>query len=95
MKKANILIVEDERITAEIIQAALKKLGYAVSSIASTRKEAVKKAEELKPDLVLMDIMLNFAWTVACGADHLTPLFARHFFGRPQYRSAIDMALIT
>lgn len=59
MAKANILIVEDERITAEIIQSALKKLGYAVSSIASTRKEAVKKAEELRPDLVLMDIMLK------------------------------------
>lgn len=59
MTKANILIVEDDRITAEIIQSALKKLGYAVTSIASTKKEALKRAEEQKPDLVLMDIMLK------------------------------------
>ena len=38
---------------------------------------------------------LYFSWTVASGADHLTPLFARHFFERPQYRSATEMALIT
>jgi len=58
-KKANILIVEDERITAEIIQKSLTNLGYSVSSIASTKKAAIKKAEEHKPDLVLIDIMLK------------------------------------
>jgi len=59
MAKANILIVEDDRITADIIKKALTNLGYAVTSIASTRKEALKRAEEQKPDLVLMDIMLK------------------------------------
>ena len=59
MTKANILIVEDERITADIIKKALTNLGYAVTSIASTKKQALKSAEEQKPDLVLMDIMLK------------------------------------
>jgi len=46
-------------------------------------------------DLIGAPRLLNFSWTVASGADHLTPLFARHFFERPQYRSATEMALIT
>lgn len=59
MPKLKILIVEDERITAENIQVTLNNLGYAVTSIASSRKEAIKKAAADKPDLVLMDVKLN------------------------------------
>jgi len=53
------LIVEDERIVAEDIGRSLDKLGYSVLGIASSGEEAVKKAEELGPDLVLMDIVLK------------------------------------
>lgn len=59
MSKTNILIVEDESIIAKDIQQSLKKLAYTVVGICPTGEEAVAAAEELKPDLVLMDIMLK------------------------------------
>ena len=59
MTKTKILIVEDERIVAADIQRSLQSVGYAVSAVVSSGKEAVSKAEELKPDLVLMDIVLS------------------------------------
>ena len=58
MKKKQILIVEDERIVAEDIKISLQKLGYSVPGTAVSGEEAVKKAEETQPDLVLMDIVL-------------------------------------
>jgi len=59
MSKTNILIVEDESIVAKDIQHSLKKLGYTVVAICSSGQDAIKMAEEKKPDLVLMDIMLK------------------------------------
>jgi len=59
MTNAQILIVEDEGIIAKDIQNTLEGLGYAVLAIASSGKEAIKKAAEALPDLVLMDIVLE------------------------------------
>lgn len=59
MENTQILIVEDERITAEDIKAALNSVGYKVPDLVSSGEEAVKKAGELHPDLVLMDIKLE------------------------------------
>ena len=56
---AKILIVEDEAITAMDITSVLKSLDYEVVSTASRGKEAIQKAKDLKPDLVLMDITLK------------------------------------
>jgi len=59
MSKTNILIVEDESIVAKEISQSLKKLGYNVVEIVNSGEAAVISAEEKKPDLVLMDIMLK------------------------------------
>ena len=59
MPKEKILIVEDERVVAMDIQNRLKDLGYSVCGLASSGEDAVKKASELQPDLVLMDIVLK------------------------------------
>jgi len=59
MSKTNILIVEDESIVAKDIQHSLKKLGYTVLGICSSGEDAIKMAADVKPDLVLMDIMLK------------------------------------
>lgn len=40
------------------IESRLRSLGYSIS-VAYSGKTAVKKAEEIMPDLILMDIMLN------------------------------------
>ncbi|MDO5835615.1 MAG: response regulator, partial [Methanobacterium sp.] len=56
---ATILVVEDERITAEDIRAGLEFAGYKVPVICSTGEDAVQQAGRLEPDLVLMDIKLE------------------------------------
>lgn len=59
MEKLNIFIVEDESIVAKDIQNSLTKLGYNVIGIANNGKDAIEKILELKPDLLLMDIMIK------------------------------------
>ena len=59
MSNARILVVEDERITAEDIKDGLKSLGYEVPAVVYSGEDAVCKAGELQPDLVLMDIKLE------------------------------------
>jgi two-component system cell cycle sensor histidine kinase/response regulator CckA len=59
MSATQILVVEDERLVATAIQNELQQFGYEVSGIASSAREAVEKAIEHKPDLVLMDIHLK------------------------------------
>ncbi len=59
MEKAKIFIVEDEAIIAMEIENQLQSLGYEVSSIVDTGEKAIKKAEEDKPDLILMDIRIK------------------------------------
>jgi len=54
-----ILVVEDEVITAMDIQKRLINLGYKVPAMVSSGNEAIIKVKENKPDLVLMDINLN------------------------------------
>lgn len=56
---AKILVVEDESIVAMDIKNRLMRLGYDVPSIAYAGEEAVEKATKIRPDLVLMDIMLR------------------------------------
>lgn len=59
MENKTILIVEDETIIAMDIKAKLEDLNYVVAEIVSTGEDAVKKAAEIRPDLVLTDIMLK------------------------------------
>ncbi len=66
---SRILIVEDERIVARDIQKSLQGMGYVVVGMAASGDEAVKKAEKLQPDLVLMDIILEGRMTGVEAAD--------------------------
>lgn len=54
-----ILIVEDEYIVAMDIRNSLEKNGFLVVGQADRGESAIKKAGELQPDLVLMDIGLK------------------------------------
>jgi len=56
---ARILIVEDERITAEDLRDILTDLGYTVTASVSSGADAIAQAEETKPDLALMDIRIK------------------------------------
>jgi two-component system cell cycle sensor histidine kinase/response regulator CckA len=59
MGNAAILVVEDEKLVAEDIRDCLQRLGYAVVGTAGYGTEALRKAVETEPDLVLMDIKLK------------------------------------
>lgn len=59
MEKASILIVEDEHIVAMDIQNSLEHNGYQIVGRADRGEDAIKKAGELRPSLILMDINLK------------------------------------
>jgi DNA-binding NtrC family response regulator len=56
---ARILIVEDERITAEDLRETLTDLGYLVTASVSNGAEAIAQAGENAPDLALMDVRIQ------------------------------------
>ena len=70
----NILVVEDESIVAKDIQVCLKRLGYEVVGVVDTGEEAVEKAIETSPDLVMMDIVMP----KRSGIDAVKEILAKH-----------------
>ena len=56
-----IIIIEDELIAAEYLKSILEKEGFQVLAVIDTGREAIAQVSALKPDLVLMDIMLKDA----------------------------------
>jgi putative nucleotidyltransferase with HDIG domain len=75
MNDVKILIVEDEMIVAEDVKKILRRLGYVVCAVVSSGKEAVIKAEQNNPDLVLMDIVLKGSMTGVEAADQIRTRF--------------------
>jgi DNA-binding response OmpR family regulator len=59
MTKANILIVEDNPITAADLKSALKKLGFNITDSVSSYNEALGSISKNEPDIIMMDIELN------------------------------------
>ena len=57
MAKNKILIVEDEASLVEVLSYNLEREGYEVA-IAKEGREALRKAQTLLPDLILLDLML-------------------------------------
>ncbi|MFA8344342.1 MAG: PAS domain S-box protein [Rhodothermaceae bacterium] len=56
---SKIHIIEDERIVALDLKFKLQKLGYEIIGMSASGEEALEKIKNEKPDLVLMDIMLQ------------------------------------
>ncbi|MBU0935582.1 MAG: response regulator [Spirochaetes bacterium] len=59
VRKAVILIVEDETIVALDMRLRLEKLEYVVCAVAGSAQAAIEKNRECQPDLILMDIKLK------------------------------------
>lgn len=59
MNGLKILIVEDEAIIAMDLQDRFKYWGYKSPMVASSKEEALKITNKIKPDLVLIDIKLK------------------------------------
>jgi DNA-directed RNA polymerase specialized sigma24 family protein/CheY-like chemotaxis protein len=58
LRPADILIIEDEPLTAEHLEELVKSLGHTVTGVARTHEDAMKLAHEKKPGLILSDIQL-------------------------------------
>jgi two-component system alkaline phosphatase synthesis response regulator PhoP len=56
-KQYKILVVDDEKDIQEFIEYNLKKEGYEVF-LANNGVEAIEEAKRIKPDLILMDVMM-------------------------------------
>ncbi|MBF0565839.1 MAG: PAS domain S-box protein [Nitrospirae bacterium] len=59
MSKGRILVVEDEIVIARDIKLSLEELGYVVTSTVASARKAMEMANVDKPDLILMDIVLQ------------------------------------
>ena len=57
--KKTIFIVEDDLLSAEYLKEFLEKENYHILDIVDTGEEAIEKCKVLKPDILLMDIMLK------------------------------------
>ena len=55
--KSKVLIVDDEERNRDLLEAILGPLGFDLST-ADNGREALAKAVELKPDLILLDVMM-------------------------------------
>jgi CheY-like chemotaxis protein len=56
---ARILIVEDEQIIAADLRNKLLRMGHEVVGMAIAGDEAISIAEQVRPDVVLMDVQLE------------------------------------
>ncbi len=75
MNALRILVVEDEILVAQDLQATLTQLGFEVCSLARTGAEALTAVRLLRPDVILMDIQLEHGMD---GIETATLLQAEH-----------------
>ncbi len=59
VKKRTILIVEDESVVVECLSRMLEYHGFFIVGNCDKGSDAISKAKALKPDIILMDIMLK------------------------------------
>ncbi len=58
MSAITILIVDDDAATLMLLEELISEPGYQVVGTALTGKDGIRKARDLRPDIVIMDIML-------------------------------------
>lgn len=54
-----VMLVEDDNILAMAMKSMLGKLGYEVVAVEKTGQDAISKAIEMNPDVMLVDIYLK------------------------------------
>ncbi len=55
---SKILVVDDEAIITMQLEERLSAMGYTISGMVATGEEAVERARSVRPDIVLMDIVM-------------------------------------
>jgi len=57
-KKLRVLVVDDQPAVCEVVADTIQFAGHDIVGTAKDGKEAVERAKELQPDLVVMDILM-------------------------------------
>jgi PAS domain S-box-containing protein len=70
-----LILVEDKSIIAADIQSRLRGTGYDIVGIAATGEDAIAQAGELRPDVVLTDIVLKGEMDGIDAAQQITERF--------------------
>jgi two-component system, response regulator PdtaR len=70
-----IMIVEDEILAAMALRKTLQRRGHGVCNLISSGQEAIQKAGEERPDVVLMDIQLRGE---VDGIEAATEIYSRY-----------------
>lgn len=71
----DVLITENDSRTITDLKTILGNLGHKVLSVASSGEEAIKKAGDLDPDLILIDIKLNGEMSGVEAANKIEELY--------------------
>ena len=79
MAVLGVLIVDDSWLFAEAARGRLEREGLRVVGVAATSAEALRRAEELRPEVVLVDVMLGGE----SGFELARRLVAQHRDGGP------------
>ncbi|KJU83254.1 PAS/PAC sensor signal transduction histidine kinase [Candidatus Magnetobacterium bavaricum] len=72
MAEIRVMVVEDEWIIAANLKEMLQGLDYEVCSVVFSGEDAVKRAEEDRPDIILMDILLRGEMDGIEAAENIT-----------------------
>lgn len=59
MVAKRILVIEDEQIVARDLQSLLQRLGHRAIGQAANGPDAIRLAADTRPDLILMDLVLD------------------------------------
>lgn len=68
-----ILIVEDDEDIAGPLERTIRRMGYESAGILSTGEEAVAKVSEIRPDVIIMDVVLGGRMTGIEASKQLDP----------------------
>jgi len=68
-----ILIVEDDVDIAGPLERTIRRLGYESAGVISTGEEAVAKAPQIHPDVIIMDVVLGGRMTGIEASKQLDP----------------------
>lgn len=71
MALVRILVVEDDMVISMHIRGMLTSTGYSVCGKASSGREAIDKAGDMRPDLVLMDVILQESMDGIAAAQYI------------------------
>jgi len=72
---SRILIVDDDPIITKLISIMLQKKGYNIVGVVASGEEAILKAAELNPDLIIMDVSLAGQMDGLDAAHYIFQLF--------------------